>query len=328
MTGATGFVGGRLVGELLRRGHAVRALVRPGSDLDGLDGLELVRGDLSDRDALRRGVLGCQGVFHLAACARVWARNRGVFAEVNVRGTQNVLAAVRDAGVARLVLTSTIVTLGPTAPGVVGDERMPRRTERFFTEYEETKTVSERKVLEQAAHGLGVVIVNPTRVFGPGKLTEGNSVTRMLDFYERGKLPFLLAGGRNVGNWVLVDDLVRGHILAMEHGRPGERYILGGENASQRELFELFDEITGRHRRKLGLPPSLALAFARFERLKADLLGLQPLITPGWVETFLVDWAFSSAKAERELGYTSTPLREGLALTHRWLREQRKARAR
>ncbi len=325
VTGATGFIGSRLVAELVRQGHAVRALVRPTSSREGLDGerITTIEGDIRDRSSLHRGMEGCSGVFHLAAYAKNWARDPKTFFELNVGGTRNVLEAASAAGVGRIVITSTIVTFGPTPPGVVGDEGMPRSTARFFTEYEGTKTVAEQEALHAAAGGLPVVVVNPTRVYGPGKLTEANSVTVMIDLYDRGRFPFLLAGGANVANYALVDDLVRGHILAMEKGRVGERYILGGENVSLRGLFDLVHEATGTRHVRFGLPRWLAMAYGRLEEKKAEWFGAYPRITPGWVETFLQEWAYSSAKAERELGYTITPLKEGMRLTCEWLRRRR-----
>jgi farnesol dehydrogenase len=203
---------------------------------------------------------------------------------------------------------------------------MLRITPRFFTEYEESKTIAERDALRAAADGLPVVVVNPTRVYGPGRLTEGNSVTVMIDLYDRGRFPALLAGGANVGNYALVDDLVSGHILAMERGRVGERYILGGENVSLRELFDLVDEVTETRHLRFSLPPRLAKAYGRLEEKKAEWFGVYPRITPGWVETFLQEWAYSSAKAERELGYTVTPLEEGIGLTCDWLHHRRAER--
>ena len=326
VTGATGFIGTALVAELVRCGNRVRALTRAASDRTGLalEHVSLVTGDILDRDSLERGMAGCSRVFHVAAYARNWARDPRAFFTHNVEGTRNVLAAARAAGVERVVLTSTVVTLGPTPQGVVGDEASPRSTPRFFTAYEESKTLAEREALGWAAEGLPVVIVNPTRVYGPGKLTEGNSVTLMIDLYDRGTLPVLLGGDR-VGNYVLVDDLVRGHILAMEKGKAGERYLLGGENASLERLFELIDDVSGKKHRQISLPRFLALAYACLEEKKAEWFGAYPRITPGWVGTFLHDWAYSCAKAERELGYTTTPLREGIRLTYEWLVRSRRA---
>jgi nucleoside-diphosphate-sugar epimerase len=325
VTGATGFIGSRLVAELVHRGHTVRALTRAMTDprIPDLEGSTPVIGDILDPAALARAVDGCSRIFHLAAYAKNWARDPRTFAEHNVRGTRNVLAAAREVGVEKLVLTSSIATLGPTPPGVVGDETMPRATSLFFTTYEETKTLAERDALRFAADGLPVLVVNPTRVYGPGKLGEANSVTVLIDLYDRGRFPFLLAGGRNVGNYALVDDVVRGHILAMEKGRTGERYILGGENASLADLMRTVDEVSGKTHFTLPLPANLAMVYGYLEEAKARWLGAYPRVTPGWVETFLHDWAYSCAKAEHELGYAFTPLVAGVRLTHEWLVRRR-----
>jgi nucleoside-diphosphate-sugar epimerase len=325
VTGATGFIGSRLVAELVRGGHTVRALTRTMTNWKtlGLEGSTPVIGDILDPPSLVRAVDGCSRIFHLAAYAKNWARDPGTFSEHNIRGTANVLAAARTVGVEKLVLTSTIAALGPTPPGVVGDEMMPRATSRFFTAYEQTKTQAEREALRLAAEGLPVVVVNPTRVYGPGKLSEGNSVTLLIDLYDRGRFPFLLAGGCNVGNYALVDDVVRGHMLAMEKGRTGERYILGGENVSLADLMRVVDEVSGKRHLKLPLPATLAMAYAYMEEAKARWLGAYPRVTPGWVETFLQEWAYSCAKAEGELGYAITPLADGIRLTYEWLRRQR-----
>jgi farnesol dehydrogenase len=328
VTGGTGFIGTKLVNALVAEGHTVRCLSRSTSNRAGLthERITFVPGNLLDRDSLRKGMEGCTQVYHLAAYAKNWAKDPQEFFRQNVEGMQNVFDSARGAGVQRIVFTSTIVTLGPSRPGEVRDESMPRITHRYYTEYEESKAMAEQKALEQAAAGFPVVIVNPTRVYGPGKMTEGNSVSLMIDLYDRWKLPVLLNGGREVGNYVLVDDLVRGHLLAMERGRVGERYILGGENVSLKRFFEIVNEVTGRPRPQFTLPPSLAYAFSWTEKKKAEWFGLYPQITPGWVETFLQDWAYTCAKAERELGYRITPLKEGIRMTWEWLQQQREKR--
>ncbi|MBI4429192.1 MAG: SDR family oxidoreductase [Ignavibacteriales bacterium] len=326
VTGATGFIGTKLVNELVRRGHTVQALTRATSNRQNLEheNIRLIQGDIMNKDSLRKGMEGCTHVYHLAAYAKNWSRDPKVFFDQNIGGMRNVFAAAKEVGVQRVVFTSTIVTFGPTRRGEVGDERMPRITSHYYTEYEESKAVAEQEALSYAASGFPVVIVNPTRVYGPGKMTEGNSVSLMIDMYDRGKVPVLLNGGVNVGNYVLVDDLVRGHILAIEKGRIGERYILGGENVSLRGLFRLIDEVSNKRHFQISLHPKIAMAYGYEELLKAKVFGLYPQITPGWVETFLQDWAYSCAKAERELGYKITPLREGIKMTYEWVLQQRK----
>jgi farnesol dehydrogenase len=321
VAGATGFIGTKLVAELARRGNHVRALTRKTSNTEGLaqENVALVEGDILDVESLQKGMEGCQQVYHLAAYARNWARDPKTFFQLNVEGFRNVCAAAREAKIERMVYTSTIVTFGPTPPGVIGDENFSRTIPRYFTEYEESKSIAEQEALTLAQDGLPIVIVNPTRVYGPGKLTEGNSVTTMIDLYCRGRLPLLLSRGINVGNYVLVDDLVRGHLLAMEKGRIGQRYIIGGENVSLKQFFETVSELSGIRRRQFNLPASVARFYSLLEKKKGDWFGFYPVVTPGWIDTFLHDWVYSSAKAENELGYRMTPLREGLQLTYDWL---------
>lgn len=325
VTGSTGFIGTKLVNELVQRGHTVHALTRGTSNTEGLshERIKLVTGDIQDRASLRTGMEGCRQVYHLAAYAKNWSRDPSVFHKQNVEGMRNVFDVAHAADVERVVFTSTIVAFGPTQAGIVGNEDMPRITQRYYTEYEETKSIAENEAQQYAARGFPLVIVNPTRVYGPGKLTEGNSVSLMIDMYDRGKVPVLLNGGNDVGNYVLVDDLVRGHILAMEKGRIGERYILGGENASLKHIFKMVDDVSGKKHVQVNLPPRIAYLYAGFEKKKAEWFGIYPQITPGWIETFLQDWAYSPAKAERELGYTFVPLKEGIRLTFEWLCQQR-----
>jgi len=341
LTGANGFIGTRLIEALVNRGQPVRALSRranpqptPPPGFGWKDGgplasplVEWVRGDITDRDSLVRGMEGCSQVYHLAAYAKNWARNPATFDAMNIQGMRNVFDAAARQGVQRVVWTSTMLTFGPTPPGQVHDEDSPRTTDRFFADYDRTKTLAEQEALRRAAEGFPVVIVNPARVYGPGQLTEGNSVSLLIDQYDRGKVPFLLNLGKNVGNWVFIDDVVQGHLLAMEKGRIGQRYILGGENASLKQFFRLVDQVSGRRHFQVPVFRFSALVFAWFQKKRAEWFGIYPQITPGWVRMFLVDWAYSSEKAQRELGYRPTPLAEGLKITYEWLQRVRKERA-
>jgi len=266
---------------------------------------------------------GCSHVFHVAAYANNWARDPQVYFEMNVRATRHVFDLAKQLGVKRVVWTSTQLTFGPTRPGQLANEDAPRISDRCFTEYEKTKTIAEQEALRHARDGFPVVIVNPTRVYGPGHLTEGNSLSLLIDRYDRGKVPILLNRGINVANYVLVDDVAEGHILAMEKGRVGQRYILGGENASLKQFFRLIDELSGKRHFQIPIFRSGALLFAWLLKKRAEWFHVYPQITPGWVRTFLADWACSSEKAQAELGYEPTPLADGLRVTYEWLKRVR-----
>jgi len=334
VTGGTGFIGTRLVQALVDAGLSVRVLSRR-RDLEppvGFDGprdgplshpaVELVPGDVTDRDCLIRGMRGCTRVFHIAGLAKNWAPNPLAFFAVNVQGMRNVFhAAAQLASASRLDLKHRHAWSDPQRPG--RRRKHAANRERFFTEYERTKTIAEREALARAQDGFPVVIVNPTRVFGPGHLTEGNAVSQLIDDYDRGRVPVLLNAGMNVGNYVFVEDVVQGHILAMEKGRPGERYILGGDNVTLRAFFRLVDKASGKRHLQVPVFCVAALTFAWWQKVQAEQRGVPPRITPGWMRTFLTDWAASSDKARRELGYRPTPLDAAVRTTYRWLQRVR-----
>lgn len=328
ITGGTGYVGTQLVRALLARGESVRVLLYDPKEADDLRSepeVEFIPGGILDQAALKTGMKGCDRVFHLAAYAKNYAKDRNLFFKINVEGTRNVLDAAQENGeIKKIVCTSTIVTLGPTHKGQVANESTPRTTERYFTEYEESKAVAEKLMLERAKE-LPITIVNPTRVYGPGKNTEGNSLSKMIELYVDGKFPFLLGGGTHIGNYVFVRDLVLGHILALDKGRVGERYILGGENVDLVDFFKLVAEVSGKKRKQFALPAMIARTFSMIEKVRADLSRHYPVITPGWVDTFLVHWAYSCDKAVKELGYEVTPLKRGIEVTWQSIQKQREA---
>ncbi len=336
VTGGTGFIGSRLVQKLADCGSRVRVLVRR-MELPRLPGtpereghplkrkeVDLVQGDVTDAESVVRAMAGCRRVYHLAGYAKNWARDPGVFERVNVEGARNVFQAARQMNIERIVWTSTIMTLGPTPPSVVGTEQMPRITDRFFSDYDRTKSLAEAEAVRQASEGLPLVVVNPTRVFGPGYLTEGNALSLLIRDYMHGRVPVLLNRGVNVGNYVLVDDVVEGLVLAMEKGRVGQRYIMGGDNVSLREFFRTIDHVSGQRHFQIPLRTVMPMVFAYLQKKRAEWFGIYPRITPGWVRVFLVDWVYSSQKAETELGYRRTPLEDGIRITYQWLQRVHK----
>ncbi len=323
ITGSTGFIGQKLTHALADQGHSVTALVRSKAKAQTLvhPNIETVEGDLFHTDALERGMENCDEVYHLAAFASVWAKD-DTFKRVNIDGTTNILDAAKKQGVSKVVVTSTAGVIGPAIDGPV-NENTPRQVD-FFTDYESTKHESEEQMRERAANGQHIVIVNPTRVYGPGPLNVSNSVTKLVKQYIDGKWKFMPGDGLSTGNYVYVEDVIRGHMLAMENGKSGERYLLGGEDATYHELFDMIAIIGGKKYKLYKMPLGVMLTFGKVQLFLADNFGRQPMITPGWVRKYLYKWSVSSEKAQKELGYQITPLMSGIQQTVDWLRTDNK----
>ena len=324
LTGASGFIGQRLAERLSAEGHQVRCLVRSPEKFEALSHLSGVTPHIGDLDyiaALTKGVRGCDTVFHLAAFAKPWSKDKSIPFRVNVTGTENLLKVSLGAGVKRFVFTSSAAVIGPS-PGVDPiDESFPRSVP-FFNEYEETKAAAEQLVMAYCRNGMETVIVNPPRVYGPGPVNESNALTRMIKLYALGKWHILPGDGTCVGSYVLVDDVVRGHILAAIHGRPGNRYALGGENLTFRQFFDTLAAVTGSRHWLLPLPVGMMVAVAKVMEWQSSVTGIPPLITSQWVKKYLNHWSLSSQKAMTDLGYSITPLREGVKITLEWLKRK------
>lgn len=305
VTGATGFVGGRLAARLRERGDEVVALVRSPVKAGCLRelGCELVEGDLSARADLAVGMEGCDGVFHLAAIYRngVPASRRPELFEVNVRGTENVLDAAADAGVPRIVYVSSNVVFGDTR-GLVVDEAYQPPPGEYVSLYHETKALAHRAAQERIAHGAPVVIVQPGGVYGPGDHT---GVGPMLERAARGKLVVLPFGSVGL-NWTYVEDAAEGVLLAHDRGRVGESYVVGGEIATLREAVERAFALAGRRPRIVPVPTWAV-------RLATPLGPLLGLSVSDYVSASdgVTYWG-TDAKARRELGYAPRTLDEGL----------------
>ncbi len=322
ITGATGFIGSNLAKFLEAKGFFLKLLCRPTSDFSNFlnDSVEICLGNILDVQSLERAIEGCDFVFHLAAYAKNWAKDPGSFFEVNVKGTRNVLEVSRKAGVKKVIHTSTCMTFGSSKTMPV-DESW-RREEDFFTEYERTKSRAEEVADIFFKEGLPVVIVSPTRLFGPGLLSEANSVTRMIKLYLQKKWRLILSDGTSVGNYAYIKDVVEGMWLALLRGKPGEKYILGGENLSYNRFFEVLGAISGKKYRMFHIPLWMAFTFSRLQLFLAKKLSIYPLLTPGWVKVFARNWAFSSEKAKKELGYRITPFQDALTHTVAWLQKE------
>jgi farnesol dehydrogenase len=305
--------------RLRASGHEVAVLVRPGHGARAPAGCRAVEGDILDPASVDRALEGCDSIVHMAALVKMWVRDRREFDRVNVEGAAVVLRAAERRGVRRILYTSTIAALGPTGPEL-RDETFERNEFRFRTEYERTKWVADRLVRERAAAGLPVVTVYPGVVYGTGAMTQGNLLDRIFTDFLAGRLRARLGVARYRVCYAFADDVAEGHRLALERGLPGRGYILGGENASQDELFVLLQSLTGLRPPRIVIPCRVAEAAGMILRAWARLTGTPPAITDGALATFRHHWIYSSDRAVRELGYRITPLREGLGRTIQQLR--------
>ena len=321
VTGGTGFIGTRLTEKLVSEKHSVTLLVRNNlsAAFPGSHQIKQVKGDLSNKPALLEGMEGCDWVFHLAAYAKLSYKDPSVVTRINVEGTVNVFRAALESGVSKVIFTSTGGTMSYSRDGKPVDE-LSNPNSDLHTLYEKTKAEAEKIALDFSREGLDVVTVNPTRVYGPGKLTESNSLTKIIRSYIAGRWRIIPGDGRSIGNYVYIDDIVEGHILAARYARKGERYILGGENRSFKELFEIIGESAGNKRTMVNMPAGLMKGIAGIVMSFSKITGSPPVITTEWLDKYLKDWIMSSDKAVKELGYRVTPLAEGVSRTIEWLK--------
>ena len=319
ITGGTGFLGRRIVSELSPR-HALRLLVRRGSSRDRFpDGVEFAEGDVTDRLGLSKALAGCDAVVHAAALVKILAP-RAEFDRINVGGLENVLAAAEASGcVERMLYVSSFIALGPT-DGRVLDESAEPRDRVWINDYERTKTLSDRLARKAIAAGAPLSVVYPGVIYGPGEMTEGNIVVRHILDLVHGRLPGLIGSPTRRWNYVYVDDVARGVALVLENPATG-RYVLGGENVTLGEFYGLIGQATGAKIPSLRFPDAIAKAAGAAQKAWSRLRGTTPQLTPDLAEIYKHDWAYSSKKAETELGYLVRPFVKGLASTVAWLKE-------
>ena len=320
VTGASGFVGSAVVRRLLAAGHSVRVLTRSGSDgrnLSGLD-LEVVTGDLHDASSFGPALRGCDALFHVAADYRLWVPDPDTMYAANVTGTERLLERAGEAGVSRIVYTSSVATLGLNPGGEAADEHTPSCIDDMIGHYKRSKFEAEERVRALIAGGLPAVIVNPAAPLGPRDVKPTPTGKLIVDA-AAGRMPAYVDTGLNV---VHVDDVADGHLAAYHHGVVGERYILGGENLSLREILEEVARAAGRRPPRIRLPHAVVLPIAFVSECWARLAGGEPLATVDGVKMAKKHMYYSSSKAERELGYQHRPASEAIRDAVHWFEAQ------
>lgn len=315
VTGGTGFVGANLIRLLLEKGYAVRALVRAQTNPANLQGLdvELVQGDLRDLD-LATKMQGCAVVFHVAAHYSLWQRDRKQLYQSNVLGTRNVLAAARTAGVQRTVYTSSVAAIGVPGEGRIADEIYQSPPEKLVGDYKKSKYWAEQEAHQAVQNGQDVVIVNPSTPIGPWDIKPTPTGEIILRFLRR-QMPAYLNTGLNL---IHVRDVAEGHLLALQHGKIGDRYILGNENLTLAQILQQLSEITGLPAPKGSIPAWIPLSVAWMDEFVLTRLGKTPSVPLTGVQMAQQQMFYNPSKAKQELGLPQTPIYHALKEAVEW----------
>ena len=319
VTGATGFVGSHVAGVLAEQGADLRLLVRSSSDPRNIEGLraDRVTGDLRDPVSIERAMAGCDVVFHVAADYRLWVRDPEQMYRANVEGTRAVLEAARNNHVRRVVYTSSVATMGFTSNGHPADEDSPVSLGGMIGHYKRSKFIGEQEAIKAAEAGQHVMILNPTTPIGPGDAKPTPTGRIIVDFLNR-KFPAYVDTGLNL---VDVEEVACAHAASVDHGTPGERYILGGENLTLKQILDKMSAITGLPSPTTKVPHAVAMAFALFdETITGRMLGKEPRATVEAVRMGKKKMFASSAKAVRELGFRQLPIYPALRAAIEWFR--------
>jgi dihydroflavonol-4-reductase len=319
LTGATGFIGSHVAHAFAAQGARLRLLIRPTSRLDNLEGLsaETVTGDLRNPDTFRSALGDCDVLVHVAADYRLWVRDPQAMYAANVDGTRNLLALARELGVTKAVYTSSVATMGFREDGTIVDENTPVSLDDMVGHYKRSKYLAEQEAIAAARDGQHVIVLNPTTPIGANDIKPTPTGQIVVDFLNR-KFPAYVDTGLNL---VDADEVARTHVAAVERGQPGERYILGGENLSLKQILDKMSAITGLPSPTMKVPHSVAMAFAFFdETFTGRLRGKEPRATVEAVRMGKKKMYASSAKAERDLGFRIVPVYAALRSAIDWFR--------
>jgi dihydroflavonol-4-reductase len=319
VTGATGFVGAAVVRALIKTGVDVRVLARRDSDFTNLQQFKIdgAYGDLRDKASLRNALVGCRHLYHVAAHYALWARDPSIFYDVNVAGTKNLMEAARDVGTERIVYCSTIGAIGLPPEGGLGTEDTLVSLEQMAGHYKRSKYLAEQEVLKLAKDGLPVVIVNPSAPVGEGDVRPTPTGQVIVDFMK-GRMPAYIETGMNI---VDVNDVAAGHLLAMQKGRIGQRYILGTKNLMLRDVFDILSRLTGIKAPSIKLPWEVVLPLAYLNQAFSWITGIPPRIPLEGVKMAKYKMHYDCSKAIRELGIPQTPPEVALEKAVRWFRD-------
>lgn len=321
VTGASGFVGSALVKRLISDGYIVHAASTHDPHLKEFEhpNLTYFEVNLLDKESLRESINGCDIVFHVAGCTKVWTESDKEYFDINVQGTINLLELSVEHHIQKFLFTSSAGVYGPSNGKPIRENSI--RIFDFFNAYESSKAIAESFVKTYVIRtGLDAVILSPTRVYGPSIIGHPATVNKLVSWYIHGKWRIIPGNGKKIGNYVFIDDVVEAQINAIKHGKKGETYIIGGENLDYNTFFEVLSEVSGIKRTMFHVPQWLQMFIARIQLVKT-WFGISPVVTPKWTMKGEFDWEIDSSKAQSELKYTPTGIKEGIQKTASWLSE-------
>lgn len=321
LTGSTGFIGSAVARLLLAKGHQLRVLSRPGNDRRNLQGLnvEIIEGDLARPETYQHALKGCHNLFHVAADYRLWVPDAKTMHQVNVQGTKSLMLAALKSGVQRIVYTSTVATIGLHKDGTPANEETPVCLSDMVGVYKQSKYLAENEVKRLIKEeNLPAIIVNPSSPIGPRDI-KPTPTGRIIVDAVKGRIPAYVDTGLN---FVHVEDVAIGHLLAYEHGKIGERYIIGGDNLTLCKILSLIAEIDGHAAPKIKIPCKVIFPFAFGMELAALITGLEPIVTIDALRMAKNKMYFSSAKAQNELGYHARSVEQAVTDAIDWFRQE------
>lgn len=320
LTGAGGFIGGYVLENLLKAGYNINILVRDASKLVNIvnTNLKVFTGGILDIEAVNESIKGCDVVIHMAALVQSSAQNPNDFFETNVHGTLNLLKATEKHKIKKFIFVSSLSAYDTIKQPIINEESLIK-PKKYFSEYAESKAKAEELVLEFSKSGFSYIILYPTRVFGIGPLMDANGATRAISLYLKNRLPFVIDKGKQFSSWAFVEDVARGIVNAVDSPNLNQKYILGGENKTLYDVYEIADRISGKKHLRVNLKKSSALLFASAIEFLSRLFHLKPLVTREWLKYIMESQKVYSEKAIAQLNYQITPIESALEKTIAWL---------
>jgi nucleoside-diphosphate-sugar epimerase len=320
LTGATGFIGSYTLGSLLDAGHCVNILIRyPEKFIYPVkDRIQVYNGDVNDFDSVKRSIENCDVVIHLAALVKSSAKDPSLFYHTNLQGTANLLKAAEQGRIKKFIFTSSLSAHGFSNDEIICEHSLIK-PKKYFNEYAESKARAEELVEDYGDHGLPYIIIYPTRMFGIGSLSDANASTKVISLYLKNRLPFVIDHGKQYASWAFVEDIARGIVSAAVSNISNERFLLGGENKTLAEVYDMADAVSGKKHLRFSINFKTSMVSASILEFLAGAFGRKPIVTKEWLKFILDSRKFSCEKAVVNLNYKITPFNRAMGKTIDWL---------